>query len=671
MNSLDKFKTKIIVGQVHSIDSVNGKISVSYLTEQGFKTFNVPSVFTGSGSWIRAYPEINSYVLIAETNEDQFPEIIKIFDPSEKTRYLLHDGIEVNYDTTRGTKPFDRVAQSKSTAEDEIGPIGFPYRQLQAGEIEASSNGKASWWLGSNGELVLKGGLSKIEMDPFKNSIETFSASHNLLGIDSSLENLYDQEYFGVVRRASTNESEILGSIRRTESRIAKFSNAQTNYENINNTIKTLGNKAIDNRNRLYISYSEVNDQILLPSLPFGILLDSIRTTLNTNATIYIKSLKTYRDYSASYLGSSDANIQLIDKDLDLLNTWKKDDVEKFIGEASTSRDANQENNLIKDLRGDATPTATPKAGSTKIERKNSIYLKEIPKVNIEDYVNKFQTAITNSTLDALAIKKASAETELLNNPEVKYVDSKYLYPKLQVLAKAGGEDSFAKEWRVNVSWKNSVTSDPTPLYEKIAGHVYEENGTLLRYANKELRSAERFWTDDNQQSFITVDVEGNMFSSMVGGVGYTVVAKKGNINLEAGKEFNITAGSADIGGKGTSTSTIKINGNLFFDVTGIIYMKAGGGIEERAPKITSKSQLNNVETTLNKITSTITNIEGFTTQENPPMITNLNDASNSSVGLTSPGHASTTPTPTTPPTTPEFPDTNTNTVVFDSENFK
>ena len=637
MIDFDKFKTKIIIGQIHSIDPANGKISVSYLTEQGFKTFNMPSVFAGSSSWIRAYPEINSYVLIAETNEDQFPEIIKIFDPSEKTRYLLHDGVEVNYDTTRGIKPFDRVAQSKSNAVDELGVIGFPYRQLQPGEIEASSNGKASFWLGSNGELVLKGGLSKIEIDPFKNNIEAFSAGHNLLGVDSSLENLYDQEYFGVVRRGATNETEVFGNIRRASNRIQKLSNSQTNYENINNTIKTLGDKAIANQNTLNISYNKIIDQIFLPSLSFGVLLDSINT-LNTFAAIYIKSLKTYRDYSVSYLGTGESNIQLIDKDLKSLDTWKQNEVQAFIDEARKTRGADQEINLLKSLRGDATATAVPATNSTKIDRKNSTYLKEIPEVNIEDYTNKFQNSITKTNLGVLTTQKENAKTELLNSSEVKNVDSKYLYPKLQVLAKPGGQDSFAKEWRVNVSWKNSVTDNPTPLYEKIAGHVYEEDGTLSRYANRELRSAERFWTEDNQQSFITVDVEGNMFNHMVGGVGYSVVAKNGSINLEAGKELFITAGSAQVGNKGTSTSIIKINGNLIIDVSGKLTFRSGEEIHSKSPIVSSNSEITEINTTLNKVTSSITNIEGFAFLENQPVPgVNMNDPSNSSISETAP----------------------------------
>ena len=41
----DLLKTKILVGQVYSIDEVNGTIEVKYITESGFKKFNIPSVF--------------------------------------------------------------------------------------------------------------------------------------------------------------------------------------------------------------------------------------------------------------------------------------------------------------------------------------------------------------------------------------------------------------------------------------------------------------------------------------------------------------------------------------------------------------------------------------------------------------------------------------------------
>ena len=182
----DLLKTKILVGQVYSIDEVNGTIEVKYITESGFKKFNIPSVFVGNDSWIRAYPQIGSYVLIADTEDSQFPEIIKVFDPSEKARFVLDEGLRIdeNPETPKSVTPFDRVTSATNDAKDERGKIGYPYRRLKAGELEASSSGKASWWLGSKGELILKGGLSKLEMDPFKNTIETFSAGHLKLGLD-------------------------------------------------------------------------------------------------------------------------------------------------------------------------------------------------------------------------------------------------------------------------------------------------------------------------------------------------------------------------------------------------------------------------------------------------------------------------------------------------------
>ena len=94
----DVLRSKLILGRIHSIDETKGMVEVSYITETGFQKFNIPSVFGGNDSWIRAYPQVGSYVLISETTEKQFPEIVKVFDPSEKTRYLLSQGVNINSD---------------------------------------------------------------------------------------------------------------------------------------------------------------------------------------------------------------------------------------------------------------------------------------------------------------------------------------------------------------------------------------------------------------------------------------------------------------------------------------------------------------------------------------------------------------------------------------------
>ena len=550
----DLLKTKILVGQVYSIDEVNGTIEVKYITESGFKKFNIPSVFVGNDSWIRAYPQIGSYVLIADTEDSQFPEIIKVFDPSEKARFVLDEGLKIdeNPETPRSVTPFDRVASATNDAKDELGKIGYPYRRLKAGELEASSSGKASWWLGSKGELILKGGLSKLEMDPFKNTLETFSAGHLKLGLDSTLDSYGDQEYFGVVRRPTSNRDSLFSSINTIDSRIAKLTRIEVSYERINKAILDLDSIATENKNDLNVQH-QLGTQLIKDSNSLASINNYFLRLSDVHTQTYIQSLQSLSDYSKSYVPDS-SNITKLNEGITELKTWKAS-IDDFINKSNRPQDpGNDEETLLKAV-------------------KSGEYFKEIPEIDIKSLSSSLSNeiiALPLSTLQdrkaALNIEKASVETQQQEEEQAKTkkIEAKYLYETLVLNPKADSDSVFAKEYRVNVSWKGSNDTVPRTLYEKIAGNVYKPDGTPELYSGAYLRSRETFGTEkessqpsDPVNTNIYVDTNGNMYTQLASGAskGYTLgvpdgptkITCGGNLEIKANLTGSTTAGASSI----------------------------------------------------------------------------------------------------------------------------
>lgn len=591
-------KTKILIGQVYSLDEVNGIIEVSYLTQTGFKKFNVPSVFVGNDSWIRAYPQIGSYVLIADTDDEQYPEIIKVFDPSEKTRYVLDEGknIDENSEKENTVVPFDRVSAASNTAKDDLGKIGYPYRRLKAGELEASSSGKASWWLGSKGELTLKGGLSKLEMDPFKNTIETYSTGHSKLGLDSTIDSQADQEYFGVVRRPTENKISLQYSINYIDTVLKKLNGLEISYDKIKSSINDLKNNIIENQKDLENKYKFVKDLVLEASLSTSVA--ALTELLDIDTQSYILSLRSLSNYGKTYLLTS-TTLDNLDTSIATLDSWKSS-IQEFINRTNRPQEqGNDEANLIKELRGGNILTPPE---DIDIETISSNLTEQIIGISLEEL-----------TLRKSGLKKEQSKYELEasnSTPDVQEIQSRFLYPKLISRAQAGSSSIFAKEYRVNVSWKNPDESTPTPLYEKIAGHVYDANGQEERYASRPLRSRETFFTETGESSTnVYVDTEGNVTTYLGSQAtrGYTLMTDKGSVKITTGGNLEITANSFGSTEKTESSVINIVNGSLLIQagqssinlspdgtitIKGNLIKLEGNVIENKAEVVQNKAEV-------------------------------------------------------------------------------
>lgn len=597
----DLFKTKILVGQVYSIDETNGVIEVKYISDSGFKKFNIPSVFVGNDSWIRAYPQIGSYVLIADTDDDQFPEIIKVFDPSEKARLILDEGLNINEnpETPNSVTPFDRVAKATNSAKDDLGKIGYPYRKLKGGELEASSSGKASWWLGSNGELVLKGGLSKLEMDPFKNTIEASSAGHLKMGLDSTLESYGDQEYFGVVRRPGSNSISILSSINKMENRIAKLTRAEVSYERINQAIINLDSLAVDAQNDLNTAHKFVT-QLIKDSNFLRSITGSLTRLSDVDTQIYIRSLQDLSDYSKSYVPNSE-NLKKLDDGIAELKTWKTS-IDDFLNKSNRPQDpGNEEATLLSDIQSKS--------------------LSPIPQIDIKSLSLSLSNEITALPISTLQERKAKFQIEIeierkrLEQEEenkIKNIESKYLYQSLKLNPEANSDAVFAKEYRVNVSWKGSDDVNSRTLYEKIAGHVYDSNGLPETYSNARLRSRETFVTEKGSSTDIRVDTSGNMITQLAEDAsrGYSLVAPSGPVKINSGRELEITANN--MGSSGTVSKIHIAQGNLEISAGNTsITLTSDGKIIFKGTMVEIDGSKLDIKALTTKVSSTITNFTG------------------------------------------------------------
>ena len=138
----------------------------------------------------------------------------------------------------------------------------------------------------------------------------------------------------------------------------------------------------------------------------------------------------------------------------------------------------------------------------------------------------------------------------------------------------------FAKEYRVNVSWKGSNDTKPRTLYEKIAGNVYKSDGTPDLYSNAYLRSRETFGTEKessepSDNTNIYVDTYGNMYTQLASGAsrGYTLGVPDGPTKISCGGNLEITANSNDSTTAGAS-SKIDINQGDFLIKVGACSIK-------------------------------------------------------------------------------------------------
>ena len=416
--------------------------------------------------------------------------------------------------------------------------------------------------LGSKGELILKGGLSKLEMDPFKNTLETFSAGHLKLGLDSTLDSYGDQEYFGVVRRPTSNRGSLFSSINTIDSRIAKLTRIEVSYERINKAILDLDSIATENKNDLNVQH-QLGTQLIKDSNSLASINNYFLRLSDVHTQTYIQSLQSLSDYSKSYVPDS-SNITKLNEGITELKTWKAS-IDDFINKSNRPQDpGNDEETLLKAV-------------------KSGEYFKEIPEIDIKSLSSSLSNeiiALPLSTLQdrkaALNIEKASAETQQQEEEQAKTkkIDSKYLYQTLVLNPKADSDSVFAKEYRVNVSWKGSNDTKPRTLYEKIAGNVYNPEGMPELYSNAYLRSRETFVTEkesskSSDNTIIYVDTNGNMNTQLASGAsrGYTLMVPDGPTKISCGGNLEITANSNDSTTGGAASTINIVEGDFLINV--------------------------------------------------------------------------------------------------------
>ena len=289
----------------------------------------------------------------------------------------------------------------------------------------------------------------------------------------------------------------------------------------------------------------------------------------DVHAQTYIQSLQSLSDYSKSYVPDS-PDITKLNEGIDELKTWKAS-IDDFINKSNRPQDpGNDEETLLKAV-------------------KSGEYFKEIPEIDIKSLSSSLSNeiiALPLSTLQdrkaALNIEKASVETQQQEEEQAKTkkIDSKYLYQTLVLNPKADSDSVFAKEYRVNVSWKGSNDTKPRTLYEKIAGNVYKSDGTPDLYSNAYLRSRETFGTEKessepSDNTNIYVDTYGNMYTQLASGAsrGYTLGVPDGPTKISCGGNLEITANSNDSTTAGAS-SKIDINQGDFLIKVGACSIK-------------------------------------------------------------------------------------------------
>lgn len=565
---------RLIIGQIDLVDEDNGTVVISYVSTEGQRTMNMPAPFFANNSWIRGYPSEGSMVLLGITQNNQYPEILKVFDASEKVRMLLNDVSEINGDieTTTSTqvKAFDRVRTAKAP------PGGLPFRKLRKGELEAMSSGKAFWWMSRYGDLTLKGGISYIQLDSENSLISSSSAGHACWGLDSKLTSLEDQHYFGVVRRpvnpkafaaqkllnAQLISNEIVANLESNEDFKKKVEDRQKELDKEQAEFEKAFRSMVSAINQVKGKLSGIESYNDLP----GTLLEPVSKTMTTART-YAKDARILRALVAA------KGVDTTKFDVSLNN------FELTTSSLETSSEA------FKTNSEEEVDAAMKKILSLKIPKLESLAASEaIDKANQK--LEQKKQAVVKTVADI--IKEASFEGQTTQ------VDSKFIYPSLLL-----EQGQFCKELRTAVSWKGS----PGTLYEEVYGHVYNIDGvreTDPTTGNK-LRSRNTWSCDDGSTTVLFVDVNGNVTHILSPSAtrGYTLTVPKGHGQINIGKNLEVEVGK---------NCKVHVNDNLTVVADKIIDIKG--------------EQINIESRTLLSLKGLIVKIEGTTLiEETAPLV--------------------------------------------------
>jgi hypothetical protein len=510
-----------VLGIIDLVDEALGKVSVRYLSMQGRQTLNMPNPWFGGTAWLRAYPTVGSFVLVALTQVGQETHIVKVFDQSEQAHLLLNYVKGISSDPAKQAQGF--IPPVDNIAEAQAPPEGLPFRKLRGGELEMVSNGRAEFWLSSSGSQVHRSGLVRNVMNAKQSTNATLAASHTLQGLDYSQVTNVDMTHFGVVRRAldakivtaqklldtSMVSQEIEALLRdNADKKVAadklqsEVESTRKTYETATTTIQSMATKLATT-----VKLPESYQQLAQLTEPLKDTLQKIqlyRLALEKQS-LFASSLGYSQD---DYLAAlKDIRIQQVD--LELIKT--------SIDGAFPAKDTVALSKALADLT-DQGP-------------------KDVPKLDLDKV---FST--TMMTLDAQKKKVETTTEALLKATQVakEEVEARHIYKDLLL-----EQNQFCKEYRVNVSWKGN----PGTLYDSVRGHVYNADGVREKSPTTQLplRSRESFYDDSGKATVIFVDVNGNVSHILSPSAtdGYTLTVPKGNGRIRLGESLDLTVGKS------------------------------------------------------------------------------------------------------------------------------
>jgi hypothetical protein len=553
IQSIEKYLDhRLIVGRIENVDEELGTIEVSYISQEGFKSFNIPHPHFGADSWIRAMPELGSYVLIGTSQYNQFPEIIKLFDPSERVRIALNHILEIKPDADpnnpKEMMPVDRISRASAGRPD-----GRPFRKLRQGEMEIMGRGKSSIWLSRRGQLLEKASVARRLIDSDRSMIQDWAVGHEKLGIDAYLKNcLWDSEYFGVVRRPPDDPTDLpLGTLL----------NVAAIVQEINGSIAI--------QDRVTSQVSNFKSQLATLKQDYEKQL----TELKEKSKDWLKTLKSTTD-AKTYPDTCNTSISYISN---LISTLDK--LTAVAGQLKTLgtsvnyvnvpydialNQLDQQRKVIQTNGTTIEETTAPVFDSTQQEQVQvqfdtftKLEVTKIPEYTPEAAIaaafDKYKLAAAG--MDA-QIQEAINEAKIIVPGDV-HVIKKYVWtePKLKDTGK--GTKEFAKEWRMTLSWKGY----PRKIYEHSIGHVYDSEGKeeTTPVTGKKTRSRHTWWCDPPNEvktGAEWLDTDGNLikFLAECASKGFVFVIPDGHHYLDVGRTAELRTGDDAIA---------KIAGNL------------------------------------------------------------------------------------------------------------
>jgi hypothetical protein len=585
-NLLQEFESfidkRIIIGRIETVDEELGVIEVSYTSMEGYKTFNIPHPHFGTTSWVRSMPEVGTYVLVGMTQYRQYPEILKTFDPSERVRIALNHVREIkpdpNPDDPKEISPVDRIERASGR------PNGLPFRKLRAGEHEIMSKGKSSIWISRRGYSLEKAGIVRRAVDSEKSTIQDWAAGHERLGLDATLQNqLWDSDYFGLVRRPSTDsttlplspllnataiQTQITANIHiedNVSSKLAtqKSSQAQlvTEYNQKVQALKTAGNTALSSTQDLSV-VSNQSDTLRKSALELDKTFDGL-------------------NFSMGQLKIIGAAFQYVQEDFDIAQAairTQKELVVDLCGKINKIVETNSPNILTD-------------AKEVFIQFSELIVI-PIPVYTPEESItNAFASQNKQEASIAAKLAEAQAESQIYLENALQ-VSKKFVYtePKLE-------NNEFCKEWRTSVSWK----SLPGTLYEQVIGHVYDNRG--IRETNpitgKKTRSRRTWWADkpnEAKSGVEWIDSDGNLIHFLAASAkkGRHVVVPEGSDYLDVGGDAELRTGgdrTEKVGG-GRKILVVK---DLVIEAENVYY-KVRGKYQVDATEIILNQDVNSIQ---------------------------------------------------------------------------